>query len=756
MLMVRERKKRIKDIEKLHKLIDSASLPKQKAPLLYEEEKLKILRERLSDSSLKDHKQIFSSDLLQTKPDSLKPRVVIRNKDEIQRKDEKVIRIDLPPQEIKKEKEPSFKKLTPFKENPFSQEQVFEIEKIPAYTEKKFVNKPLEESNKLKLGKKSLLAISAQKGKEKNLQKSHPVITKKVFMEASEEREEKPTITYSQKMHSAKETQISSSSFSQDLKDTIPEFEPVEFTAIEREWKASTPSSDEIMHEKDRKRKKIEKLAKKDASRKEQGIKQLDKEVKLAQAIDKSEEKERGKQPFIKDQKEKPKLGFLERSALHKAELKRKKEEAKQVRLQLKQKKREVKSLAKEYDKKQKLEWLEFQQAQKKNQKTKIYEEEKTIALGQQNEHDGQRLLKQHKDKLRLTQIAMLKKEKEERKKQELKTKQDAEEAREKELEEQIQLEQRERQKEKEQQEISQLKKESIDPLSYKKKTSEDQRKISSTAQLKQEQKEKERQECLKKKEEKTHNKLEEKQQKKLFGEKKEKKEKLKKQKKLEEKLARQKEKEKEWKAKRLLKEEQKKKRHISLLNDKLSKETEKQEQKLKKLNEKNDRINISKLRIGNAQETGEIQQRKNSEQQKNTMELVRIAAEEKELRKAKAFERKMEKERKKKEREEQKLKNKEHDLEKKKMDLHLKELTIKQRPKKQPDHSSPFVAFDSIDQETAVLLCNVGYTSVEKLRQATINDLVRIGVKKKNAQRIITECEEFVEWEAFDAIDHF
>ena len=164
----------------------------------------------------------------------------------------------------------------------------------------------------------------------------------------------------------------------------------------------------------------------------------------------------------------------------------------------------------------------------------------------------------------------------------------------------------------------------------------------------------------------------------------------------------------------------------------------------------------MSLLGIGKAKETKVIDERKKAELQKNTMELVRIAAEEKELRKTKTFERKMEKERKKREREELKMKRKEEERAKKKMDIHMKEEIIKEKTTNHSERNDPYVAFDSIDNETALLLSNFGFTSVEKLRQASVKELVKIGIKKKNAQQIIAECQEFVEWEVFDVADHF
>lgn len=738
-LMVREKKMRFKDIEKLHELIDSASLPKQKIPSAYEEEKLQALRKRLSDNSLKDRKQVFSSEELDGESDNLKPRVIIHKKEERKKTDEKVIQIDLKPREITKEKELPEYKFALVKENPFSKEEVFEIEKVPVSMDRFFRDKSLEPSDKSDLGKKSLLAISAQKGKESTVQTSRSTRTQTAGRETTEERDVKSKGIFSQMIHPKKEKQNTAPLVSQEPKVDIPQFEPIEFTAIESEKEKWKTSGEEIIQEKDRKQKRMDdKQTKKQAREKEKDTQQLTKD-----------------QPVVEDREEKPRPEFLKKGEDQSQQRKNKKEEEKQTRLQLKQKKREAKQLAKEHDRKLKLEWLEFKHAQKKNQKKKILEQKKAIALAKQKQREEQRLLKQQKEKLRLTQIATLKKEKEKQQKQELKIKQDAAEARETQLEKQRFLRKQEDHLRFEQQERQKEKKKPIEPLSDKRKTTEYPRKLSGSAQLKQEKKEKDKQERLelkkKQKEQKIHEKQVEKQRKKLFGKKSKDKEQLK-QKKLEEKQIKQEAEEKEREAESLLREEQKKKEHLFLLNEKLAKEKEKQEQKIKKIDEKRDRIYISNLGMGKTKQIGG----EKSNQQKNTMELVRIAAEEKELRKTKAFKRKMEKERKKKERDEQQSKKKENDLDKKKMDIQFKEEITKQKMTKQPQPSNPFSAFDSINQETARLLCNVGYTSIEKLRKATASDLVKIGLKRKNAQRIIAECEEFVEWEVIDETDHF
>jgi hypothetical protein len=267
------------------------------------------------------------------------------------------------------------------------------------------------------------------------------------------------------------------------------------------------------------------------------------------------------------------------------------------------------------------------------------------------------------------------------------------------------------------------------------------------------ESKKKEKEQIIKKK---LEQKLEEKQRKNLFKSNKENNQ-IWKQKTSDDTLPKKQAKEKEREALRLLKEEQKRKDQNLALREIELKEKEKKEQKLKQMDAKKEREHISRLSFGKTKDTGLIDERKQAEQQKQTMSLVRIAAEEKELRKTKTFERKMQKEQRKREKEEQKYKIKEEEKAKKKLDIHMKEEIMKEKLSNPLiERSDPFVAFDSIDQETAGILSNSGYTTLEKLRQATVKDLMKTGLKKKNAQRIIAECTEFVEWQVFDSIDQF
>jgi hypothetical protein len=133
--MVRERKTKIIDIEKLHELIDSASLPKERTASSYDNEKLDTFRKRLSDESLKKPKKFFSSDIKHTTSESLKPLVVVRKREEIQKKEEKIIQIDLGPKEIKKQKEDVIVDFIPLKEDLFVGESLYEVEKVTVQKE---------------------------------------------------------------------------------------------------------------------------------------------------------------------------------------------------------------------------------------------------------------------------------------------------------------------------------------------------------------------------------------------------------------------------------------------------------------------------------------------------------------------------------------------------------------------------------------------------------------------------------------------
>jgi hypothetical protein len=148
------------------------------------------------------------------------------------------------------------------------------------------------------------------------------------------------------------------------------------------------------------------------------------------------------------------------------------------------------------------------------------------------------------------------------------------------------------------------------------------------------------------------------------------------------------------------------------------------------------------------------IDERKKAKETKQINAVVRIAAEVKEQRILKVLNHKMQKERKT-EKEEQKFKANVEKKARKEMELHLGEEVIKEEFSGQVERVDIFVGLDSIDQETADLLLKSGYTSIEKLQDASVKDLMKIGLKKKTAQMILAESEKFVGWEVYDAPEY-
>jgi hypothetical protein len=908
-MMVRERKTRVKDIEKLHELIDSASLPKPRTITPNEAVKLEALRKRLSDDSFPDHKQSAVSHTHPTAPEGLTPQVSIRKQEEIQKKDERVIQIDLGPKATKKEKEQPLVDFLPVEEDPFTKEPLFEIEKV--ITQQKKVEAERKGSEKPPEQKEFLPVIPIQKEKEEILPEFLPVSQEPVLKKAPEitkgDRPKEPV----QMAGPLKKEKKAFFSLHQRQKNEIPSFEPVESQPAIPEKKG--PMRFEIPQKtpEDRKQKKMEakkiKLEEKQKE-KETKHKEEDKETKLKietveadqkkqeekrkkdselkQASVQAETKEREERRLKKEQEKKSRLELIDRQKKEKEDRKQKKIDEKKARFELKEKKLEAKRLAKEHDRKLKLEWIEFQHTQQQTQKSKDLEKKKAAVEAKEKEREEQQLLKEREGKLRHEQLELKRKEKEQRiqkkldekkakqeakikareekqlakeekekqniKKAEAKQKQlqeqkqkeieikrsttQAEEKKQeeqrllKEMEERSQLELKERQKkENEKQKIDKQKKEkktTLTATSPVKKDSErkatiphpmmvkpekshrslfgtkkeehtknpptksnlevsqkeldnhtpvvvkepprsdtqkqiENEKKREQKRLEKEQKEETQRERLelkkKEKEQRLQKKLEEKQRNKLFkpniGDSQQWK-----QSRSDEMLSKKQKKEKEREAQRLLKEQQKRNDRALALKEFELKEKEKKEWRQKLITTEKDKEQISRLSFfGKEKNTELIDDNKQAEQQKQTMALVRIAAEEKELRKTKTFERKMQKEQKKREKEEQKYKLKEEEKAKKHMDVHMQEEMMKEKMTNPViERTDPFVAFDSINQEIAGVLSNSGYTTVEKLRQATIKDLMRTGLKKKEAQKIIAECTEFVEWQVFDSIDHF
>jgi hypothetical protein len=139
-------------------------------------------------------------------------------------------------------------------------------------------------------------------------------------------------------------------------------------------------------------------------------------------------------------------------------------------------------------------------------------------------------------------------------------------------------------------------------------------------------------------------------------------------------------------------------------------------------------------------------------EQQQTNEAEQQVLTQTREQRKLKAVERKMLKEKAKQEKETLKQQMKEEENAKRRMELHFEEQLVKEEQADTGNRVTIFDGFDTIDQDTAQQLYKHGYTSVEKLLDATLDDLKKIGIKKKIAKDILAECLEFVEWKVMDA----
>jgi len=164
--MVRERKTRLKDIEKLHELIDSASLPKQRTLSPQETEKLNELRKKLSEDTNRPSAQASTPKHPQS--EGLQPRVALRKQQEPQKKEERVIQIDLGPRPTQKTQAPPPVNFLPVKEEPFAKEPLFDIEKITP--SKKKPAKTTQETRRKKQPKqKEFIPIKTSRSQEENL-----------------------------------------------------------------------------------------------------------------------------------------------------------------------------------------------------------------------------------------------------------------------------------------------------------------------------------------------------------------------------------------------------------------------------------------------------------------------------------------------------------------------------------------------------------------------------------------------------------
>jgi hypothetical protein len=257
--MVREKKNKINNIEKLHELIDSASLPKNKNPSSYNDKNLEFVLNRLSDEQSKSSKIVTSSNLEHTESESLKPRVAIYKREDIQKKEERVIQIELGPKTIKKQQEHAIVRFTPPKEDLFANESLYEIEKVAFLEEKPIDGKPTDISKKSEAQQEFIQVVSELEDKEKYLPEWEPVTketTEKEFVEVQKEKSIEMNLPEFERVD---ETHLPSISLSPEKESRIPSFEPVEFESFREKQqtersKLRKKEKKELLHKKTKKK----------------------------------------------------------------------------------------------------------------------------------------------------------------------------------------------------------------------------------------------------------------------------------------------------------------------------------------------------------------------------------------------------------------------------------------------------------------------------------------------------------------------
>lgn len=703
--MVSERKRKRYDIEKIHEFIDSASLPKQQMPSLYTGKNLESRRKKIDDEPIRSKKKAGSSDRLQTKSDSLTPYVIVRKKEPAPKKEEIMFQLVESPETEKRLEVFTVVRVVPASEDLFSEEALYEIETVTEGEEIQNERRT-KELEPFPIQKNVTPTFSIRGGTGENLPKWEPV--------------EEPS--------AGKE--ILANYYEKKAAVSLPEFERVD------EDPAPPPS-----HDKD-KMSSYESL-----------------EIEVAK-----EEKPQGDQSERKT---------IERKRL-------KKTQEKHAVLELKQKEREAKRLKKEQKRKVREEKREVQKRLQEEERLKGEEKKKVAAEAREKEREEQRLLKEREENLRIEQRNVYKIEKEERKRKMAKFKRtpprttpvvEEESSRvvtkseeipffkSEQIPETLRLPQKiDHPIDSTRQPVEQAIPEDftavpeIPPAPQTKSLREDRQE---QKRLRKEQKEKQRLERItlkkKEKEEQQQRKQEERPPDRFTLETIDKAEQ--KRKKAQEKEAQRDAKEQERQKKQQAKAQHKKEQLTIGAQDLALRRKEKEKQQQQKEEVWEEKQGLAELPLGESKEPrAENELQKAVEQQQEKEAEQKAVEETKEQRKLKAVERKMQKEQEKKEKEERKLEMIEDKKAKKKMELHFEEEIIKEKQSGTGERIDVFEGFDSIDQETATLLYKHGYTSMEKLLEATVRDLVKIGIKKKIAQTILIESKEFVEWKVFDA----
>jgi len=345
--MTRARKIKTKNIEKLHELIDIASLPKHNNTASYDEKKLEFLPKRLPDEALKIKEKVTSSGLKPTESESLKPRVVVHNLEDIQKKEEKVIQIELGPKTIKKQKEHAIVGFTTPEQNLFTEESLHEVEKVPFLEEESREVKQTDVSKKSEIKKEFIPVVFVQKHEEKNLPEWELVTKEITEKETVDVKKGKSIETFLPEFERVDEKQSPLPLRSPKKEKKIHSLEPVEFELV-------TEEKQQVERSEVRKKKKDELLHKK-----------LEEKQKRQQAKEKKRESKRR----AKEHDEKLQLEQITIQKKQREDQKRKLTAKKKAAAKEKDKDQEKQRLLKEHEEKLRLERSEVRTRKKKTKK---------------------------------------------------------------------------------------------------------------------------------------------------------------------------------------------------------------------------------------------------------------------------------------------------------------------------------------------------------------------------------------------------
>lgn len=702
-----ERKRKRYDIKEIHEFIDSASTATQQMHYTQSRKNLETKRKKKSNEPTRTRKHTASSESVRKTPEPLAPRVVVRKREPVQKEEEIVFRVTESPKTEKKQEVITLTRITPAEEDLFSEEAQYEIE---PYSE--------EEESQHKRRKKEPEPSSSQKD-----------VTPAVSLRRTG--------------------------------DKLPEWKPVEKSSQGKETWAN-----------DKEQKEVESLPEFEHVDEDQAFPLSHDEDKMSSDEPLEIEAAKEQQP-LEDQSESRTF----------EDKRKKKAQEKQAILELRQQGREAQRLKKEQEKKAREEERVVEQRLQTEDRLKDEEKKKAAAEAREIQREDQRLLKEREKKLRIEQQELKKKGKEERKQQKAELKRTSTPATpvvneassrgtvtsdeipsftsEPLPETPTPTHDENRSIDSFQQPIEKevLQEEPPVPATPPEPATpgivsprEDRRE---QKRLRKEQKQKQRLERIalkeKEKQERQQRKQQERLPERIEAETIDKAEQE--HKKAQEKQAERDAKKQEREMKKQQKTQLKQERRTFAAQDFAiqRKEKEQQQQQEEETWEKRqDNADLQRTDSREQQADNELQ--KVVEQQQANKAEQQAIEESKENRKFKAVERKMRKEQEKKDKEAQKLKTREEENARKKMELHFEEEVIKEEQSGSSERITIFDGFDTIDQETAKQLYKHGYTSVEKLLQATIEDLRKIGIKKKIAKDILTECLEFVEWKVMDA----